>query len=77
MFALTKTNATGTRFAIGSVERDTGIGRDTLRVWERRYGFPSPERNNKGERVYTADQSSTPSGYSWPRRCFGARVRRP
>jgi len=56
MFALTKTNATGTRFAIGSVERDTGIGRDTLRVWERRYGFPSPERNNKGERVYTADQ---------------------
>lgn len=34
------------------VERDTGIGRDTLRVWERRYGFPDPERNEKGERAY-------------------------
>ncbi len=45
-----------TRFAISVVERDTGIGRDTLRVWERRYGFPSPERNSKGERVYRADE---------------------
>jgi len=43
-------------FAIGTVERDTGIGRDTLRIWERRYGFPSPERNAKGERVYSDDQ---------------------
>jgi len=39
-------------FSIGVVERDTGIGRDTLRVWERRYGFPEPVRNDKGERVY-------------------------
>jgi DNA-binding transcriptional MerR regulator/methylmalonyl-CoA mutase cobalamin-binding subunit len=39
-------------FPIGVVERDTGIGRDTLRVWERRYGFPEPRRNEKGERVY-------------------------
>ena len=39
--------------SIGVVERDTGIGRDTLRVWERRYGFPAPSRNQKGERVYT------------------------
>ncbi len=44
------------RFPISVVERDTGIGRDTLRVWERRYGFPSPERNSKGERVYRADE---------------------
>lgn len=44
------------RFAIGAVERDTGIGRDTLRIWERRYGFPAPERNAKGERIYTAGQ---------------------
>jgi len=42
-------------FAIGTVERDTGIGRDT-RIWERRYGFPTPERNDKGERVYSAEQ---------------------
>lgn len=40
-------------FPIGAVERDTGIGRDTLRIWERRYGFPVPERNLKGERVYS------------------------
>lgn len=38
------------------MERDTGIGRDTLRIWERRDGFPTPERNEKGERVYSAEQ---------------------
>jgi len=43
-------------FSIGAVERDTGIGRDTLRVWERRYGFPEPMRNDKGERIYTESQ---------------------
>ncbi|MBW9271484.1 MAG: MerR family transcriptional regulator, partial [Candidatus Thiodiazotropha sp. (ex. Lucinisca nassula)] len=43
-------------FAIGTVERDTGISRDTLRIWERRYGFPTPGRNDKGERVYSAEQ---------------------
>lgn len=41
---------------IGTVERDSGIARDTLRVWERRYGFPVPFRNNKGERLYPKDQ---------------------
>lgn len=43
-------------FSIGMVERDTGIGRDTLRVWERRYGFPEPLRNTKGERIYSEKQ---------------------
>ena len=43
-------------YTIGTVERDTGIGRDTLRVWERRYGFPAPVRNEKGERIYPARQ---------------------
>lgn len=43
-------------YSIGVVERDTGIGRDTLRVWERRYGFPDPVRNAKGERVYPEKQ---------------------
>jgi len=43
-------------YSIGMVERDTGIGRDTLRVWERRYGYPVPERNDKGERVYPEKQ---------------------
>ena len=43
-------------YPIGVIERDTGIGRDTLRVWERRYGFPDPVRNEKGERVYPETQ---------------------
>jgi len=43
-------------YPIGVVERDTGIGRDTLRVWERRYGFPEPMRNDKGERIYPEKQ---------------------
>ncbi|MGB5278465.1 MAG: MerR family transcriptional regulator, partial [Gammaproteobacteria bacterium] len=43
-------------YPIGVVERDTGIGRDTLRVWERRYGFPEPVRNEKGERTYSEAQ---------------------
>jgi len=43
-------------YPIGVVERDTGIGRDTLRVWERRYGFPEPARNEKGERIYSETQ---------------------
>jgi DNA-binding transcriptional MerR regulator len=41
--------------SIGAVERDTGLGKDTLRVWERRYGFPMPERDANGERVYSAE----------------------
>lgn len=41
---------------IGELEQQTGIRRDTLRVWERRYGFPEPQRNQRNERVYNADQ---------------------
>lgn len=42
--------------SISTVERDTGLSKDTLRVWERRYGFPSPSRDSNGERGYPADQ---------------------
>ena len=42
--------------SISAVERDTGLAKDTLRVWERRYGFPNPTRDQFGERVYPADQ---------------------
>ncbi len=38
------------------MERETGLSKDTLRVWERRYGFPLPERDPFGERFYTIDQ---------------------
>jgi MerR family transcriptional regulator, light-induced transcriptional regulator len=42
--------------SIAAVERDTGLSKDTLRVWERRYGFPTPERDAVGERAYSLDQ---------------------
>ncbi|MFM2187556.1 MAG: MerR family transcriptional regulator [Burkholderiaceae bacterium] len=42
--------------SIASVERDTGLSKDTLRVWERRYGFPQPIRDTLGERNYPLDQ---------------------
>lgn len=42
--------------SIAAVERDTGLSKDTLRVWERRYGFPQPERDAYGERVYPLEQ---------------------
>lgn len=43
-------------FSIAAVERETGISKDTLRVWERRYGFPTPSRDVTGERIYSADE---------------------
>ncbi len=43
-------------FSIAAVERDTGLSKDVLRMWERRYGFPLPERDANGERLYPAVQ---------------------
>lgn len=42
--------------SIAAVEREVGISKDVLRVWERRYGFPSPSRDAHGERLYPAEQ---------------------
>jgi len=36
------------------VERETGLSKDVLRMWERRYGFPKPARDENGERQYGA-----------------------
>lgn len=41
---------------IADIERDTGLSKDTLRVWERRYGFPSPQRDSRGQRRYDESQ---------------------
>lgn len=41
---------------IAAVERETGLSKDLLRVWERRYGFPQPQRDALGERSYPPDQ---------------------
>lgn len=37
---------------IGAVARQTGIEVATLRKWEARYGFPTPERTASGQRAY-------------------------
>ena len=42
--------------AIAAVERETGLSKDTLRIWERRYGFPQPLRDAQGERIYPPEQ---------------------
>jgi methanogenic corrinoid protein MtbC1 len=41
---------------IAAVERDTGISKDSLRIWERRYQFPQPQRDALGERAYPPEQ---------------------
>ena len=44
------------QFTIAAVERDVGLSKDVLRVWERRYGFPVPDRDSNDERLYPAWQ---------------------
>lgn len=41
------------RHSIRVTSRLTGIELGTLRMWERRYGFPKPERSEGGSRVYS------------------------
>lgn len=40
---------------IGVVEQQTGISKELLRVWERRYSFPRPVRSPDGERLYSPE----------------------
>lgn len=44
--------------AVDEITRATGISKEVLRKWEMRYGFPIPERNSRGDRIYPADQVS-------------------
>ncbi|WP_174874722.1 MerR family transcriptional regulator [Vogesella oryzae] len=48
------TTPTPAGLPIAAVERDTGIPKDLLRMWERRYGFPQPQRDAAGDRQYSA-----------------------
>lgn len=42
--------------SIGALSRATGVPVETLRTWERRYGFPSPvDREEAGHRRYPLD----------------------
>lgn len=41
---------------INAVERETGVSKELLRMWERRYGFPAPHRDAQGDRIYPMEQ---------------------
>ena len=42
--------------SISDVVERTGVAEGTLRMWERRHGFPVPERLPSGHRRYSDDQ---------------------
>lgn len=45
-------------FTIETVVKMTGIPAASLRNWEKRYGFPTPQRTEGGHRFYTAEDVS-------------------
>jgi DNA-binding transcriptional MerR regulator/methylmalonyl-CoA mutase cobalamin-binding subunit len=47
---------TSITLSIAAVERETRLSKDLLRAWEKRYGFPAPQRDANGERCYPAWQ---------------------
>ncbi len=50
-------NASGdAEYSIAAVSKLTGVSCHALRVWERRYGFPVPDRSPSGHRRYGRDQ---------------------
>ena len=42
--------------SIGDVSRIAGIPKDLLRMWERRYGYPNPARDDNGDRIYSNEE---------------------
>ena len=50
------TGVVGIGIGIGAIANEIGLTKDTLRVWERRYGFPQPLRSSGGERLYPQEQ---------------------
>jgi methanogenic corrinoid protein MtbC1 len=45
-------------YSIAAVSKLAGVSCHALRVWERRYGFPVPERSASGHRRYAHEQVS-------------------
>jgi len=43
-------------YTIAEVESLTGLSAEVLRQWERRYGFPRPERTPGGHRLYRQEE---------------------
>lgn len=52
----TRKPSTSTIDSVAALERETGIPSATLRIWERRYGFPHPQRDSRGRRCYDLAQ---------------------
>jgi MerR family transcriptional regulator, light-induced transcriptional regulator len=48
--------STGDALHIREIVRITGLRREQLYMWQRRYGFPAPLRDAFGDRVYPLDQ---------------------
>lgn len=44
---------------IQQLSQELNLGVDTLRIWERRYGFPKPARDSRGHRRYPLEQVDT------------------
>ncbi|WP_084676878.1 MerR family transcriptional regulator [Massilia niastensis] len=44
--------------SISVVSGETGIAKEVLRKWEDRYGFPMPDRDDAGNRMYSVEQVS-------------------
>ncbi len=42
-------------YKIDEARQETGLPKETLRAWERRYAFPKPTRDAGGERAYTQE----------------------
>ncbi|MES9949180.1 MAG: MerR family transcriptional regulator [Candidatus Thiodiazotropha sp.] len=42
--------------SISDVSRISGIPKDLLRMWERRYNYPKPARDGNGDRIYSDDE---------------------
>ncbi len=41
------------KYTVAEVETRSGVPASSLRQWERRYGFPKPQRSSAGYRLYT------------------------
>ena len=45
----------GTYFLPSEIERETGFGKEQLRKWRQRFGFPPKESNGEGKIAYSVD----------------------
>ncbi|MEI6556994.1 MAG: MerR family transcriptional regulator [Rhodospirillaceae bacterium] len=48
--------AAGVAVPVILIENETGLTKEVIRKWESRYGFPRPERDENGDRIYPPDQ---------------------